>query len=58
MTTMSGKVCLVAGGTSGIGWETATRLAELGTTVVVAGRDAERGRAAPQLWQGSSYAGR
>ena len=46
MTTMSGKVCLVTGGTSGIGRETAGRLAELGATVVVVGRDAERGRAA------------
>ncbi len=46
MTTMSGKVCLVTGGTSGIGRETAARLAELGATVVVVGRDAERGRAA------------
>ena len=43
---MSGKVCLVTGGTSGIGRETAVRLAELGATVVVVGRDAERGRAA------------
>ncbi|KXK59636.1 hypothetical protein AWW66_23175 [Micromonospora rosaria] len=43
---MSGKVCLVTGGTSGIGRETAARLAELGATVVVVGRDAERGRAA------------
>ncbi|MFC0550495.1 SDR family oxidoreductase [Planotetraspora thailandica] len=46
MTTMSGKVCLVTGGTSGIGRETAARLAELGATLVVVGRDAERGRAA------------
>ncbi|MEV6925231.1 SDR family oxidoreductase [Dactylosporangium sp. NPDC051485] len=46
MTTMSGKVCLVTGGTSGIGRETAARLAELGATVVVVGRDAERGRSA------------
>ncbi|GLY23398.1 SDR family oxidoreductase [Micromonospora sp. NBRC 101691] len=46
MTTMSGKVCLVTGGTSGIGRETAARLAELGATVVIVGRDAERGRAA------------
>jgi NAD(P)-dependent dehydrogenase (short-subunit alcohol dehydrogenase family) len=43
---MSGKVCLVTGGTSGIGRETAARLAELGATVVVVGRDVERGRAA------------
>ncbi|MFJ8579482.1 SDR family oxidoreductase [Micromonospora sp. NPDC093277] len=46
MTMMSGKVCLVTGGTSGIGRETAARLAEFGATVVVVGRDAERGRAA------------
>ncbi|MEU7867399.1 SDR family oxidoreductase [Dactylosporangium sp. NPDC049140] len=46
MTTMRGKVCLVTGGTSGIGRETAARLAELGATVIVVGRDPERGRAA------------
>ncbi len=46
MTTMSGKVCLVTGGTSGIGLETAARLAELGATVGIVGRDVERGRAA------------
>ncbi|WP_426503655.1 SDR family oxidoreductase [Dactylosporangium sp. McL0621] len=46
MTTMRGKVCLVTGGTSGIGRETAARLAELGATVIIVGRDPERGRAA------------
>ncbi|WP_432843477.1 SDR family oxidoreductase [Dactylosporangium sp. CA-092794] len=46
MTSMSGKVCLVTGATSGIGRETAARLAELGATVLVAGRDPGRGRAA------------
>lgn len=37
--TMSGKICLVTGATSGIGAATARSLARLGATVVVAGRD-------------------
>jgi retinol dehydrogenase 12 len=46
MTTMSGKTCLVTGATSGIGRETAGRLAMLGATVIVVGRDAARGELA------------
>jgi retinol dehydrogenase-12 len=40
---MSGKTCLVTGATSGIGKETALRLAMLGTTVIIAARDTARG---------------
>jgi NAD(P)-dependent dehydrogenase (short-subunit alcohol dehydrogenase family) len=43
---MSGKVCLVTGATSGIGKETALRLAMLGASVVIVGRDEGRGAAA------------
>jgi NAD(P)-dependent dehydrogenase (short-subunit alcohol dehydrogenase family) len=43
---MSGTTCLVTGATSGIGKETALRLALLGATVVIVGRDAARGAAA------------
>jgi NAD(P)-dependent dehydrogenase (short-subunit alcohol dehydrogenase family) len=39
---MSGKTCLVTGATSGIGKETALRLAMLGATVIIAARDAAR----------------
>ena len=46
MGTMSGKTCLVTGATSGIGRETALRLAMLGAGVIMVGRDAERGAAA------------
>ncbi|HTW38666.1 MAG TPA: SDR family oxidoreductase [Steroidobacteraceae bacterium] len=41
---MQGKICLVTGATSGIGQATARALLALGATVVVHGRDAERGR--------------
>lgn len=41
--SMSGKVALVTGATSGIGSATAVVLAERGAHVLVAGRDAERG---------------
>jgi retinol dehydrogenase 12 len=43
---MSGRTCLVTGATSGIGKETALRLAMLGATVIVVARDAARGEAA------------
>src|SRR5512143_466396 len=39
---MTGKVCLVTGATSGIGWETAKALAAQGAMVALVGRDAER----------------
>jgi len=42
VTAMSGKTCLVTGGTSGIGKETAARLAMLGATVIIVGRDRAR----------------
>jgi NAD(P)-dependent dehydrogenase (short-subunit alcohol dehydrogenase family) len=41
---MSDKICLVTGATSGIGRATAIALAELGATVVVAGRNERLGR--------------
>ena len=41
---VTGDVVLVTGATSGIGEETALRLGEQGATVLVHGRDRERGR--------------
>lgn len=43
---MHSKVCLITGGTSGIGKATATALAGMGATVVLAARSEERGRQA------------
>ncbi len=42
---MQGKVCLVTGATSGIGEVTARELAQMGATVIVVGRDPQRGAA-------------
>jgi NAD(P)-dependent dehydrogenase (short-subunit alcohol dehydrogenase family) len=41
-TDMTGKMCVVTGATSGIGWETAKALATQGAMMALVGRDAER----------------
>lgn len=51
---MEGRTVLVTGATRGIGLETATRLAGLGATVLVHGRDAGRGAAALAAVQAAS----
>jgi NAD(P)-dependent dehydrogenase (short-subunit alcohol dehydrogenase family) len=43
---MRGRVCLITGGTSGIGAETARGLARLGATVAIVGRTADRAKTA------------
>jgi NAD(P)-dependent dehydrogenase (short-subunit alcohol dehydrogenase family) len=43
---MQGKVCVITGATSGIGLETARRLAAMGARIVMVGRDRGRGEAA------------
>jgi NAD(P)-dependent dehydrogenase (short-subunit alcohol dehydrogenase family) len=40
---MQGKICLITGGTSGIGWVAARDLARLGAEVVLTGRNVKRG---------------
>ena len=42
---MQGKICLVTGATSGIGKATALGLAQRGATIVMVGRDREKGEA-------------
>ena len=40
--TMQGKICLITGGTNGIGKATAQALAQMGATVVIVGRNAPK----------------
>jgi len=54
---MDGRAVLVTGATSGIGLETAVRLAELGADVLVHGRDPGRGAAALAAVQAASASG-
>lgn len=42
MATMEGKICLITGGTNGIGKSTAQVLAKMGATVVIVGRNAPK----------------
>src|SRR5687767_3950353 len=42
MMTMQDKICLITGGTNGIGKSTAQELARMGATVVIVGRDAQK----------------
>jgi NAD(P)-dependent dehydrogenase (short-subunit alcohol dehydrogenase family) len=39
---MQGKICLITGGTNGIGKSTAQQLARMGATVVIVGRNAQK----------------
>ena len=54
---MRGKVCLVTGGTSGIGRVTAVELARKGARVLIAGRDEARGAAAVESIRRNGAAG-
>lgn len=45
---MSGRVILITGGTSGLGWETARYLCEGGNDVVITSRSPEKGDLAVQ----------
>ncbi len=45
-STMAGKICLVTGGSAGIGFITARELARAGAAVTIVGRGAARGEAA------------
>jgi NAD(P)-dependent dehydrogenase (short-subunit alcohol dehydrogenase family) len=54
---MDGKVCLITGATSGIGKATAMGLADMGASVVMVGRDRDRGEAAlAEIKEGSPNA--
>ncbi|WP_280694199.1 SDR family NAD(P)-dependent oxidoreductase [Kitasatospora sp. GAS204B] len=57
MSELSGTSVLVTGGTSGIGRATALALAGLGATVVVSGRDVERGKRVVQEIEAAGGAG-
>jgi len=44
-TSMSGKICMVTGATDGIGKVVAHVLAQQGATVIIVGRNSEKGEA-------------
>ena len=44
--SLTGKLAIVTGGTGGLGYETCLGLAEAGATVIIAGRNEEKGKAA------------
>ncbi|ORB17306.1 short-chain dehydrogenase, partial [Mycolicibacterium moriokaense] len=43
---LADHVALITGGTAGIGWESARLMASEGATVIISGRDRERGEQA------------
>lgn len=51
---MKDRICMVTGATSGIGEVTARTLAQMGATVIVVGRDPERGAAARERIRSAS----
>lgn len=48
MTELAGRTAMVTGGTAGIGFATAHRLVEAGATVIITGRDPQRGHQAQE----------
>lgn len=52
---LSGQVALVTGGTAGIGLACARLMAEEGASVIITGRNAERGRSAASLHNGIRF---
>jgi NADP-dependent 3-hydroxy acid dehydrogenase YdfG len=56
MSVLANQVCLVTGGSSGIGFATAKRLLHLGARVAVAARSAEKLAAAAKQLTGDSFA--
>jgi NAD(P)-dependent dehydrogenase (short-subunit alcohol dehydrogenase family) len=55
--SMNGKVCMVTGATAGIGLETAKQLAQMGATVIIVGRNADKcARTVAQIRQATGNA--
>jgi len=48
VTELAGRTAMVTGGTAGIGFATAHRLVEAGATVIITGRDPQRGHQAQE----------
>jgi NAD(P)-dependent dehydrogenase (short-subunit alcohol dehydrogenase family) len=48
MGIMDGKLCIVTGGTAGIGYQTSLELARLGASVIIVGRNREKCRSVTQ----------
>lgn len=55
LTNLTGKVAIVTGGATGLGFNVANRLAEAGARVVIASRNPERGNAAAETLKERGY---
>ena len=55
MFDMTGKVAIITGGTSGLGFALANRMAQAGASVVITGRNDEKGAECEAYFRGKGW---